>query len=135
MKNLVRIACFICCVGFNVSARPNNATPVNPWDIKEVSTFQTVLHKISAQDYDGKNCEVLFDAWAKLETAFNELQNASVPAESASEYAVFVNSIRVALNQYQKAKETGNCANLKAAFEAMEETFADAVTKLSKMLN
>ena len=134
MKNLVRIACFICCVGFHVSAQQNNPTPVNPWDI-EVSTFKTVLHSISTKDYDGNNCGVLLDASARLQTAFNELQNASVPAQSASNYAVFVNSVRVDLDAYQRAKETGNCGNLMAAFEAMDENFDLAVQKLSTKID
>jgi hypothetical protein len=135
MKYFVQIACFICCVGFHVSAQQNNATPVNPWDIKEVSTFHEMLHRISEQYYERKDCGVLINASAQLETAFDELRHVSLPGQSAVAYAVFVDSVRAVLNQYRKAKEAGNCKNLLAALDAVDHTYELAVPRLRRMLN
>jgi len=135
MRYFVRMACFICCVGFHVSAQQTNATSVSPWAIKEVSTFHTMLHRISNQYDEKENRRVLVNVSGELETAFKELQHASLPEKYAAAYAVFVDSIRVALDKYRKARETGNSAKLKAAFEGIDETFELAVPRLRWMLN
>jgi thiaminase len=132
MKYLVRIACFICCVGFHVSAQQNSATPVSPWNSKEVRTFHTILHRISEQYND---CGVLFNASVELETAFYELKHASIPEQSAAAYAAFVDSVRAVLDQFRKAKEAGNCENLKAAFAAIDDTFELELGRLRRVLN
>lgn len=135
MRYLVRIACFICCVGFHVSAQQNNATPVNPWNIKEVSAFHKLLHGVPLQTDEKENCRILINASAELETAFDKLQHVSLPEQYAAAYAVFVDSVRAVLVQYRKAKKAGNCENLRAAFDAIDETFELAVPRLRRMLN
>ena len=138
MKSFARIACFICCISSQVAGQQNNASSLNPWDIKEIGTFHTIFHRLATEYYEREDCGVLLNASGEFEAAFEQLQHARLPeqlAARANAYAVFVDSMQSALDQYRKAKRGGNCENLKAAFLAFDETFELAVPRLRRMLN
>ena len=133
---LIAFVTFAMC--FSAAQDRSKVGRLDPWDIKEINRFHTLLHRITSEYYERKNIDVLIKASSDLDTVFSQLQNAKLPEKFSGKekaYSVYVGSIKVALALYKKALQGSVSESLEPAFENIDETFELGIPKLRKAFN
>ena len=120
------------------SSQGTQASLLEPWDIKEVTTFHGMLHHLGDEYSETENKFVLTSASGELKQAFIRLQNATLPPNfygGEKAYQAFIATIDSVFQIYLKACSSGNSDAIVKSFYDIDDTFEAAVPVLRKAMN